>query len=407
MRLDDVQHQPRAISLLRRALRHGRTHHAYLFDGPEGVGKERTALALAARLLCQRAAATASPAGDDASSGGGDFDACGACDACRLMASETHPDYHLVHRGLNKLHPDRSVRATKGLYLTVDLVRHFIITPAGIAPTLGKRRVFVIRDAQRMNDEAQNALLKTLEEPPGQACLILITAAAERLLPTIRSRCQRVPFDALPLEFVAQSLQRLAKLPANAAHTLARLADGRLGVALLWQRAGLLETLQPIQSALLNPPQADPEAFGKALLELAAGLAKRLQSGERDAADDDDSDEAEAPAEASAVERGAARDVPTDQLRDALKLVLIGVAATARDALLLTVDAAPAGGTTVVAPGELEAARLLAERLDADQLDDVLRGVFTCERMLDRNVAPQLALEALALSFAGYEPRLT
>ena len=101
MRFSDVQHQDRALSIVRRALASGRMHHAYLFDGPEGVGKELAARALAARLLCE--------APDLAENA----DACGECRACRLFAAGNHPDYHLIHRGLHKRHPDRTIRTTR------------------------------------------------------------------------------------------------------------------------------------------------------------------------------------------------------------------------------------------------------------------------------------------------------
>ena len=203
------------ISILRRALGSGRTHHAYLFDGPAGVGKELTARALV-RGCCVRM--TAAPA---------DADACGQCWPCRLLTTENHPDFHLIHRGLHKLHPDRAVRQRKGLFLGVDLIRHFLIEPAAMKPAQGRRRVFLIRDAERMNEEAQNALLKTLEEPPGTACLILVTASALRLLPTIRSRCQVVPFALLPTDFVSGELAARLGLSSADARALAALAGGR------------------------------------------------------------------------------------------------------------------------------------------------------------------------------------
>jgi DNA polymerase-3 subunit delta' len=387
VRFRDVQHQERALSILRRALRSGRTPHAYLFEGPEGVGKELAARALAARLLCGSIDRTA------------DADACGGCQACRLMAAGNHPDFHLIHRGLHKVHPDRSVRISKGLELVVDLIRHFLIEPAASKPSLGRQHVFVIRQAERMNDQAQNALLKTLEEPPGQTRLVLVTASAERLLPTIRSRCQRVPFGLLPLEFVQDQLTAQLGLAPAAAGALARLADGRLGAAIRWHHLGLLETLAEIGPALDGIGQADPESFGRTLVEVATSLALRgsqpanetAEEEERPAEDDEDSGEAA---------RSGAKPVPTDELRDALKLALRLIAALYHDALLESV----AADAALHLPGQRQRVQRLAAGASPETLDSCLRAVMYAERLLDSNVAPQLVGERLAGALSGAAP---
>ena len=381
MRFSEIRHQERAISILRRALGSGRTHHAHLFEGPAGVGKELTARALAARLLCE----------DDTLAP--DADACGRCGACRLLASENHPDFHLIHRGLHKLHPDRAVRQRKGLFLGVDLIRHFLIEPAALKPTQGRRRVFLIRDAERMNEEAQNALLKTLEEPPGTACLILVTASAARLLPTIRSRCQIVPFTLLPTDFVAGELAARLGLAQADARALAALADGRLGVALQWQQIGLLAALEQVAETVAHVSTGDPESFAKALVETATALVTRAAEEE----DDEDVEETEAEDE---TPRSGDKAVPTDVLRDALKLVLLLIGALYRDALVVRT------GAPALRHVPQQAARVdqLARQASVDQLEADLRAVSEAERMLDRNVAPQLAGERLAVALRGELP---
>ncbi|MCK4342447.1 MAG: DNA polymerase III subunit [Phycisphaerae bacterium] len=379
MRLTDVRHQDRAISILRRALRSGRTHHAYLFDGPEGVGKELTARGLAARLLC----------GDESLEP--DADACGRCPSCKLLATGNHLDFHLIHRGLHKFHPDSTIRSSKGLFLSVNLIRHFLIEPAGMKPTQGPRRVFLIRDAERMNEEAQNALLKTLEEPPGSACLILVTASASRLLPTIRSRCQRVPFGLLPPDFVAGELEARLGLSAANARALASLAGGRLGVALLWHRIGLLDALDAVGGCVDRLPAGDPEAFGKTLVELATELALRT----RQQADE------EAPAEAEeGTTKSAGKIVSTDELRTALKLVMLLVASLYREALVVKSGAAALCSLA----GQQPRVEQLAAGTTLDRLDECIRGVNEAERTLDRNVMPQLVCERLAVALLGELP---
>jgi DNA polymerase-3 subunit delta' len=385
VRFRDIQHQDAALSILRRALRSGRAPHAYLFDGPDGVGKERAARALATRLLCESTAIAP------------DSDACDTCPACRLMAAGNHPDFHLIERGLHKLHPDRSIRASKGLFLSVAIVRHFLIEPAGGAPALGRRRVFVVRDAERMNEEAQNALLKTLEEPPGSACLILVTASAGRLLPTIRSRCPTVPFRLLPREFVEAELVRVGA-EKSAARALATMADGRLGAALRWLRADLLGALPAIEEALHRRlPGGDVEGFGKGLVETAEALAARLPHRGDAALAEEETEEPETESDdRAAASEDSARAVATDELREALKLVLMLIANVSREQLLHA--AAGVDSVRKLAAGLTAGASPPPAARTNEELEEAVRATARAEWMLDRNVAPQLVCERLGIA---------
>jgi len=379
LRLSDIRHQERAVSILRRALRSGRMPHAYLFSGPTGVGKETAARALAARLLC--ADEKLPP----------DADACGRCPSCHLVATGNHPDFHLIHRGLHRLHPDPAIRARRGLFLGVDLVRHFVIEPAGTRPTQGNRRVFLFREAERMNEEAQNALLKTLEEPPGAACLILVTSSAERLLPTIRSRCQHVPFGHLPLDYVARELSTRCDLDTADARALAAISDGRLGMALEWHRLGVLPALDVVAECLERLPAGDVETFGKTLVELATQLAERGRRADDEEAEGRDATETEDTSPASGS------TVPTDELRDALKLVLALVAALQREALVVCLGAAQVSHLHRFRPR----ASALADAVSSHRLENGVRAVVEAERMLDANVSPQLVCERLGVALLG------
>jgi DNA polymerase-3 subunit delta' len=128
---------------------------------------------------------------------------------CRLAAAGTHPDLFVIHRQLNKQHPDSTIRKQKALVLGVDVIRHFLVDRAGTSPSRGRAKVVLVREAERMNDAAQNALLKTLEEPPGPTFIILLTHALDAMLPTTRSRCQQVMFQPLPTPFVEERLRSL------------------------------------------------------------------------------------------------------------------------------------------------------------------------------------------------------
>jgi DNA polymerase-3 subunit delta' len=383
VRLSEIRHQERAVSIIRRALSSGRTHHAYLFEGPEGVGKQTAAQALAARLLCDEPE---------------DADACTQCQSCRLLAAGNHPDFHLIHRGLHKFHPDRTIRASKGLFIAVEVVRHFLIQPATTTPSLGRCRVFLIREAERMNEQAQNALLKTLEEPPGQARLILVTSSGARLLPTIRSRCQRVAFDLLPPAFVEQQLTARVGMDTAAARTLAGLAQGRLGTALRWYRVGLPGALGEVGACLRQRRDMLPQDFATTLVEIAEGLALRAieTRGEDEEAGAELVDSEENRGTGSSKSGG--KTIPTDDFREALKLVLMLVAAVYRDALVVQIRQSD---RLRHLPLELDVVGRLAADLSLEQLDACIKAVTEAEWMLDRNVAPKLACERLAIALSG------
>ena len=198
------------VERFRQTLETGRLASTYLFVGPPGVGKRRFALELAHALLC-----TESP---DAS-----LEPCGRCESCRLFASGNHPDLDVVAR-----QPDRSeLRVSQFIgyddYLKQEALCHRI----AYKPFFGRRRIAIINDADHLNDESANCLLKTLEEPPPRSLLILVGTSPSRQLPTIRSRSQLVRFKPLDAETVARILidaQRVAD-PA-AARRAAELSDG-------------------------------------------------------------------------------------------------------------------------------------------------------------------------------------
>ncbi len=234
MSIFDVQHQPRAHRIIQRALSCERMPHAYLFAGPEGVGKEMLAHALAQTLLCESPVRRAMPETiAEAVPGGQGADACGECQDCRLVGAGTHPDLFLIYRQLNRQHPDAAVRKQKALVLGVEVIRHFLIDRVGTRPSRRRAKVFIVREAERLNESAQNSLLKTLEEPPDATFIILLTHAMDRMLPTTRSRCQQVVFQSLPDDYVADRL-RVLRRDAEAPEVtyIARHAGGCLGAAL-------------------------------------------------------------------------------------------------------------------------------------------------------------------------------
>jgi DNA polymerase-3 subunit delta' len=220
--LSTVRAQSTAVDTLRRALTANRVHHAYLFDGPEGVGRERAALGLAQALVCERR----SP---------GSPDACGACRACVRAVPRPgevrplHPDVVVLERGLYD--PAAIGRRTPETQdLSIDQVRTLVLARAAFPPVEGRAKVFIVRRAEELSQPAANALLKTLEEPGPRTHFVLLSAMADSLLPTIRSRTQRVRFGPLPDDVVAELLA--AQGVENPA-AIAALSGGSMAHAIL------------------------------------------------------------------------------------------------------------------------------------------------------------------------------
>jgi DNA polymerase-3 subunit delta' len=221
--LQTVRSQATAVATLQRALAKERVHHAYLFEGPSGVGKERTAFGLAQALVCERRAE-------------GMADACGECSSCRRAvprpgeARPIHPDVVVLERGLYE--PTSIGRRTPETQdISIDQVRTLVLLHAAFPPIEGRAKVFIIRRAEELSTSAANALLKTLEEPLPRTHFVLLSSVGDSLLPTIRSRVQRVRFAALPDPVVADLLaERGIEQPR--ANALAQLAGGSVANAL-------------------------------------------------------------------------------------------------------------------------------------------------------------------------------
>lgn len=193
--MDRILGQTRAVEILQSALASNRLHHAYIFHGPVGVGKFTTAMAFARVLLCPHAEPDLT----------GRIIACSVCDSCRLVDSPTgeHPDLHVVTKELARFNDDAQIRTRKLMTIPVAVLRDELIAKVYIASKLRHRKVFIVDEAELLDAVGQNVLLKTLEEPPEGTFLILVTSSEDRLLITVRSRCQRVAFVSLPDEVIA------------------------------------------------------------------------------------------------------------------------------------------------------------------------------------------------------------
>lgn len=334
-RFDEIFDQGAAIAQIRSAWGSNRLPHGLLFAGPTGVGKHATATALATLFLCEKPTK--------------DGDPCGRCEACRGMATGTHPDYHFVERRLVHLLKDSKARD-----LSIDVVREYLNLPAGRKAVLGGGKVFVVDEADRMSTDAQNSLLKTLEEPPGRTLIILLSDQPEYLLPTIRSRTQLVRFNALPDDRVRKELLKRG-IAAEDAADAARFSEGSLGQAMRWLEQGIVAAAREMIAGIDALPAG------------AAALSDRLQNFAKDFA-----------------EREVKRDEDTsaDQAKREVLGVLLKVAANHFRRQLPQADP--------------ETAERLCARIEA---------TVAAERYIDGNVTPLLAIEHLVAEWAATADR--
>ncbi len=220
------------MTTLRNALKSDRVHHAYLFDGPDGVGKELAAFGLAQALVCE-VRGLGAQAGDNA---------CGECGACQRAIVRpgdrvpTHPDVVVLERGLYE--PAQLGRRTAETQeISVDQVRKLVLEHAAFPPHEGRARVFIVRRAEELSTSAANSLLKTLEEPISRTYFVLVTSTPNLLLSTIRSRTQRVRFAQLGTS-VVESLLIDRGIARERAADVASIAGGSIGAAIALAESG-------------------------------------------------------------------------------------------------------------------------------------------------------------------------
>ena len=217
------------LDLIARAATRATLPPSLIFAGPEGVGKRMAAVALAQLMNCtgpgmgmlpaseRRSADDMVPASERRSDAGGE-DSCGVCASCKRIARGVHADVLILEPG--------ETGAIK-----IDQVRE-AVERAAYRPFEGRRRVVIVDNADALNAEAQNALLKTLEEPPAASTFILVTSRPDMLLPTVRSRCQRLRFGRLAPADVASVLMNGHQYAEVDAHAAASQSDGSIGRAL-------------------------------------------------------------------------------------------------------------------------------------------------------------------------------
>jgi DNA polymerase-3 subunit delta' len=286
--LSALRAQDTAKRTIESALASDRVHHAYLFAGPDGVGKELAAFGLAQALVCERRKAGATHA-------------CGECSACtRAVPREeerrpVHPDIIVLERGLYA--PQTIGRRTPETQdISIDQVRTLVLARSAYAPHEGRAKVFIVRRAEELNDSAANALLKTLEEPGAKTFFVLLTSHPDALLPTILSRTLRVRFAPLPDDVVADILAARG-IEKTRAHEVARLAGGSVETGELLadpdesaaREEFVARALEAVTSSAIEPVLALAEEAKKekdrlpsCIAALASALAERAATSARE-----------------------------------------------------------------------------------------------------------------------------
>lgn len=220
MSFADILGHDRIVEVLRRSLRSGKTAHSYLFEGIAGCGRKKTALALIQALFC-----TVLP-----------DDACGECPSCRKVAGGNHADIHFIEPLPDKR--DISIDQLRAMQRELSL-----------RPYEAPRKSCIIEPAERMSVNAANSLLKTLEEPPGNSLIILLTENAGMLLPTVRSRCQLIRFSHVSPEHIQTLLERAGISPGTAS-LLAPMSGGSMQQAYGLDNESLVIRREAVLTAL-------------------------------------------------------------------------------------------------------------------------------------------------------------
>jgi DNA polymerase-3 subunit delta' len=370
---DDVIGQESAVAILRRAVTEpGAMTHAWLLTGPPGSGRSVAAKAFAAALQCPE---------------GG----CGTCRECRTALEGTHADVDVI--------------ATEGLTLTVGLARD-LVQLAARRPSVGRWRVIVIEDADRLHERAADALLKALEEPVARTVWILCAPSLEDVIITIRSRSRHVRLRTPPVEAVAALLVRRDGIDPSMAVFAARAAQCHVGLARRLARNEGARIRRHDVIALVGKIRSVGDAVGAAAdLDSIAKEEAVAASTERDAAERarlmetlgaDPSARLQPPhvrAQVSALEREQ-KTRATRFTRDVIDRSLMDLLSIYRDALVVHTGAS----IGLVNQDMTEQVRQLARVLSPEQLLACMDAIGTARERIDANVHSLLALEAMAIS---------
>lgn len=374
---EDLVGQEPTVAVLARAVTAAGTalSHAWLFTGPPGSGRSTAARAFAAALQCP--------------DGG-----CGRCDACRTVLAGTHADVAVVN--------------TRRLSIGVDDARA-LVARAGRHPVVGRWQVMLVEDADRLTEQAANALLKALEEPTPRTVWLLCAPSVEDVIPTVRSRCRHLALRTPPTDAVAAVLTRRDGVDPAMAAFAARAAQGHIGRA---RRLATDEQARLRRHAVLQLPLS-LASLGSALEAAAAMVAAAEEEAKESTTvlDATETDELRRALGGGGTGRGMpAGSAPqlkelerqqkaraTRSKRDALDRALVDLSSFYRDVLSVQLDS----GAALVNEELRDAVVSVARTGDPDTTLCRVEAVLAARTAIEANVAPLLAVEAMAVALRG------
>jgi len=364
MSLTEIFCQDKAIAILQRAFASGKWPHAYIFAGPDGVGRFKAARGWAKLLLCKN------PATEN-----GFADSCGLCQSCRAFEAGSHPDFDHIYKELVEFTKDGKGKKTP-VDLPIDVIREFLIEKVPTKPTLSQRKVFVVSEAEKLNAASQNALLKVLEEPPRYCCIILLCTRLERLLPTTKSRCQIIRFGPIDQDRIIERLKDMG-LEQNQAQYFARLSAGSLGIACQWAEleladANLYQTKKKLVSSLASYEFTDAVQLAQELLDDSYRIATAWSN----------------------LDQTTSK---TDINRRTQKTLVQIIISALHDAMKLNVVPAE----THINFDQKEQIEKLAGRFDTEQAADKITDCYKTLRWIEAAVNEKLIFEQLLLNLAN------
>lgn len=361
---DQVIGQERAITSLQKAFANKTWPHCYIFAGPCGVGRSSLALAWARLLLCNRPITTARSL----------LDGCGGCSSCVAVAKDAHPDLQVVSKDLYQY--TEQAKGTTTFELRIDVVRQFLLARMATRPLLSSRKVFIVLDAQRLNNQAQNALLKALEEPPGYCSIILITSRLDQLVATIRSRSAVVRFSAIDRSIIHRRLVEMG-LEQGVARYLSSLSRGSLGKAML------LASLELAGAGIYHFKREALATIAAGSSDQAMALIQRVLAMVDHIAD---------------LWSEMEKDLSSAQVRRGAEMIILDVIQTIAEDLTKWgyVDEAQLGNADQI--GDIAA---LAKYMDRQRVTDLLEQVFLAYQALESAANERLVLEWLLFRPVG------
>lgn len=362
MSLKEIFCQDKAIEILQRAYAAGKVPHAYIFAGLDGIGKFKTACEWGKLLLCKNPAVKKDLA-----------DSCGKCESCQSLDAASHADFNHVYKELLEFTEEGKDKTTP-ISFPIDVVREFLIAKALSKPTLSERKIFIISEGEKLQIPAQNCLLKTLEEPPPYCFITLLCSRLDKLLPTIKSRCQIIRFSPIEENIIIEKLKEQG-ISQTAAQYFARLSSGSIGQALQWGKLELSSgTLYQTKKSLVTSLATYKYGDSLELSERFLADAKKLTE---------------------AWEEFDETTSKSDLNRRAIKTILQIIVSALSDVMKLSVT-----GDAIVNSDQKEDVKKLTARFDPPQAARKIEDCYQAIQYIEANVNEKLIFDRLLLNLA-------